>query len=63
VFRSLLLRNVVLGTVGEHGPGRLRGGAGGDRLSRRISLPGLLLSIAKEALMRDLPTNVGWGAS
>jgi hypothetical protein len=63
VFRSLLLRNVVLGTVREHIPGRLRGGAGGDRPSRRISLAGLLPSNAKEVLMRDLPTIVGWGAS
>jgi hypothetical protein len=31
VFRWLLLRNVVLRTVREHIPGRLRGGAGDDR--------------------------------
>jgi hypothetical protein len=62
VFRSLLLRNVVLRTVREHIPGRLRGGAGCDRPSRRISLPDLLPSSAKEALMPDLPTTVRWGA-
>ena len=56
--RSLLLRNVVLRSVREHVPGRLRRGAGGDGPDRRMALPRLLPSSAEEALMFILPTTV-----